>query len=126
MSVDGGLTAWLIDRRAVVIDAVYCWKRAGRHFWKAPPPPPKRRPVSGTPLGAGAGAPPTFGVTVAGVWPPSPMRVPGLCRQPCTAACSASGRAAGVAVAGHRLPPGERGGGAGRAPPARGWARRGE
>src|SRR6266481_8238362 len=35
MSVDGGLTAWLIDRRAVVIEAVYCWKRAGRQAWTA-------------------------------------------------------------------------------------------
>src|SRR6266550_3212911 len=98
MSVDGGLTAWLIDRRAVVTDAVYCWKRAGRHFWKAPPPPPKRRPLSGAPLDAGEGAPPTLGVTVAVVPPRSPMRMPELCRQLCTAACSASVRGAGVGV----------------------------
>src|SRR6266550_4179038 len=105
MSVDGGLTAWLIDRRAVVTDAVYCWKRAGRHFWKAPPPPPKRRPLSGAPLDAGEGAPPTLGVTVAVVPPRSPMRMPELCRQLCTAACSASVRGAGVDVAVNVSPP---------------------
>src|SRR5260370_36281229 len=105
MSVDGGLTAWLIDRRAVVIDAVYCWKRAGRHFWKAPPPPPKRRPVSGTPLGAGAGAPPTFGVTVAVVPPRSPLPMPELCRQLRTPALSASVRAARRAAADNGISP---------------------
>src|SRR5712672_2902712 len=105
MSVDGGLTAWLMDRRAVVIEAVYCWKRTGRHFWKAPPPPPKRRPVSGTPPGAGAGAPPAFGVTVAVAWPRSPMRTPELWRQVWTAVCSASVRGAGVAVVVKVSPP---------------------
>src|SRR5437588_7332312 len=107
MSVDGGLTACWIDRRAVVTDGVYCWKRAGRHFWKAPPPPPKRRPVSGAPAGTGAGEAPTLGVTVAVVWPPSrsPMRMPELWRQVWTAACSASDRGAGVAVAVSVSPP---------------------
>src|SRR5437870_13404001 len=106
MSVDGGLTAWLIDRRAVVIEAVYCWKRIGRHFWKAPPPPPKRRPVSGAPVGAGAGGAPTFGTTVAVVPPRSPMRTPELWRQVWTAVCSASVSGAGVAGVGSGPPPG--------------------
>src|SRR2546427_11547697 len=95
MSVDGGLTAWLIDRRAVVIDAVYCWKRAGRQAWNAPPPRPKRRPLSGAPLGAGAGEPPPFGVTVAVAPPRSPVRAPELWGQGWAAARSASVRGAG-------------------------------
>src|SRR6266481_10014692 len=105
MSVEGGLTAWLIDRRAVVIEAVYCWKRAGRQAWNAPPPRPKRRPLSGAPLGAGAGPPPTFGVTVAVVPPRSPMRTPEFWRQVWTAACSASVSGAGVVVAVSVSPP---------------------
>src|SRR5205807_5790744 len=98
MSVDGGLTACWIDLRAVVIEAVYCWKRIGRHFWKAPPPPPKRRPVSGAPVGAGAGGAPTFGTTVAGVPRRSPRRTPELGRLVWNAVCSASVRGAGGGV----------------------------